>query len=83
MEKGRGFSGWIRFGDLSLCYLLEGVEACCRNEDLERWSKGWVEEGRRFKLERRLNGAGRFLLCSVVVEGAKRFSLVFLEGRFS
>ena len=51
MDKGRGFSDWIRFGDLSLRLLLEGVEDCCKDEGLERWSKGWVEGGRRFKLE--------------------------------
>ena len=32
MERSRGFTSWIRFGSLSLCCLLEGVEACCRGE---------------------------------------------------
>ena len=81
MEKGRGFSDWIRFEDLSLRLLLEGVEDCCRDEGLERWSKGWVEGGKRFKLERRLNEAWRFLLCFVLAEEENRFSLVFPEGR--
>ena len=49
--KCRGFSDWVRFGDLSLRLLLEEVEDCCKDEDLERWSKGWVEGGRRLKLE--------------------------------
>ncbi|KAL6345622.1 hypothetical protein AAG906_017353 [Vitis piasezkii] len=30
VERSRGFTSWIRFGSLSLCCLLEGVEACCR-----------------------------------------------------
>ena len=80
-ERGIGFSAWIRFEDLILCCLLEGVEACYRDEDLVRWSKGWEEGGRKFKLERRLNKSGRFLFCSIVAEGAKRSSLIFLEGR--
>ncbi|XP_034675236.1 uncharacterized protein LOC117906349 [Vitis riparia] len=37
--------------------------------------------GRKFKLERRLNKSGRFLFCPIVAEGAKRSSLIFLEGR--
>ena len=32
VEKSRGFTSWIRFGNFSLCCLLEGVEACCRGE---------------------------------------------------
>ena len=41
--RGKGLSTWIRFGDLGLRYLLEGVEHCCRDEDLVRWSKAWEE----------------------------------------
>ena len=33
-ERGRGLSAWIRFGDMGLHCLLEGVESCCRDEDL-------------------------------------------------
>lgn len=43
MERGKGFSTWMRFGDISLLYLLERVEACYRDEGLLRWSKGWEE----------------------------------------
>ena len=51
VDKGRGLSAWIISGDLSLCLLLEGVEACCKDEALERWSKGWeeVQAGKPFK----------------------------------
>ena len=81
VEKGRGLSAWIRFGDHSLWCLLEGEEACCRDEGLERWSKGWEEGGRRFQLDRKENGAGSFLCCSVVVKEGKQFSLIFPKGR--
>ena len=45
MERRRGYSRWIRFGELSLRCLLAGVEACCRDVGLPRWSKGWKERG--------------------------------------
>lgn len=32
VERGRGFSNWIRFGEFSLSRLLERVELCCREE---------------------------------------------------
>ena len=32
-ERSRGISSWIRFGEVSLRCLLEGVEACCREVD--------------------------------------------------
>lgn len=38
-ERGIGFSAWIRFEDLILCCLLEGVETCYRDEDLVRWKE--------------------------------------------
>ena len=34
---------WIKFGDLSLRGMLEGMEACCRDEGLG----GGVKVGRR------------------------------------
>ncbi|RVW24003.1 Zinc finger CCCH domain-containing protein 45 [Vitis vinifera] len=40
MEKGRGLSVWIKFGDLSLRGMLEGMEACCRDEGLGGGVKG-------------------------------------------
>ena len=57
------------------------MEFCCRDEVLARWHKSWEEGGRKLKLERYLNEAGRFLFCAVVTEEVKRFSLIFLEGR--
>lgn len=35
LERSRGFNSWIRFGDISLSCLLEGVEVCCREERCE------------------------------------------------
>ena len=57
------------------------MEFCCRDEVLARWNKSWEEGGRKFKLERHSNEAGRFLFCAVVTEEVNRFSLIFLEGR--
>ena len=66
---------------MSFQCLLEGVEFCCRDEVLARWHKPWEKGGRKFKLERRSNEAGRFLFYVVVTEEVKRFSLIFPEGR--
>lgn len=41
----------------------------------------WEEGRRRFKLQCRSNGAGRFIQCSVLSAEAKKFVLVFPEGR--
>ena len=81
MERSKGFSNWIRFGEFGLRCLLGGVEACCREDKFGKVIKTWEEEGRKFRLELRANGAGRFILCSVRDLEAKRFSLVFPEGR--
>ena len=61
--------------------LLEGFKECGREEKKGRLVKVWEEEGRKFRLERRVNGAGRYVLCSVVDVDAKRFCLVFPEGK--
>ena len=77
VERSRGFTSWIKFGSLSLCCLLEGVEACCRGESTKRFVKSWEDGGRKFKLVRRANEADRFLWCSVVDMEAKKYYLVF------
>ena len=64
-ERSRGVSSWIRFGEASLRYLLDGVEACCKEANNRVWVIGWEEGNRKYRLERRLNEAGRFILCSV------------------
>ena len=43
VERGRGYSRLVKFGKLGLGCLLAGVEACCRDVGLSRWSKGWKE----------------------------------------
>ena len=80
VERGRGYSRWVRFGECSLICLLAGVEACCRDVEMPRGSKGWKENGRFLRLECRENGAGRFIFCKVVTAEKKSFSLVFPEG---
>ena len=80
-ERSRGVSSWIRFGEVSLCCLLDGVEACCREIDRRRWVLGWEEGGRKYGLEFCSNDAGRFLLCSVRDLETKIFSIIFLEGK--
>lgn len=44
-EKGRGLSTWIRFSELSLHYLLEGVKAYYR---VKSWRVG-ISLGRRVR----------------------------------
>ena len=80
-EKSRGFDSWIRFGEASLHCLLEGVETCCREVDDQRWAIEWLEGNRKFRMERRLNKAGRFILCSVRDMEAKRYSIRSEERR--
>ncbi|RVW47865.1 hypothetical protein CK203_092906 [Vitis vinifera] len=80
-ERSRGFESWIRFGEASLRCLLEGVETCCREVDDQRWAIEWLEDNRKFRMERRLNKAGRFILCSVRDMEAKRYSIIFPEGK--
>ena len=80
VERSKGFSSLIRFGEFSLRNLLDGVEACCRDEAGKRCSKVWVENGREFRLEHHSNRAGRFIHCMVSSVEAKRFFLyVFLK----
>ena len=81
VERSRGFSSWIRFRVTSLRKCLEGLEECCREERKGRLVKVWEEEGRKFRVERRENGVGRYILCSVVDVETKRFCLVVPEGK--
>ena len=80
-ERSRGFVSWIRFGEASLRCLLEGVETCCREVDDQRWVIEWMEGNRKFRIERRLNKARRFILCSVQDIETKSYSIIFPEGK--
>ena len=82
VERNRGFTSWIRFGNSSLCWLLEGVETSCRSEFTHKFVNSWEDGGGKFKLECRANEADKFLLCSMVDLEAKRHCLVFPEGKF-
>ncbi|RVW26082.1 hypothetical protein CK203_112550 [Vitis vinifera] len=81
LERSKGLSSWIKFGEKSLSSLLEGVEEWCREESSSRSLRAWEEGGRKYRLECRSNAAGRYLLCSVRDSEAKRFCLVFPEGK--
>ena len=81
VERSRGFSFWIRFGVSSLKKFLEGLEGCCMEEMKGSLTKVWEEDGRKFKMERRENGARKYILCSVIDVESKRFYLVVPESK--
>ena len=80
-ERSRGKVSWIRFGEEGLFNLMRNVDEC-RNASIPAGrSVVWREHGRFYRLERKENHDGRFLLCSAKdVEGKKHW-LVFPEGR--
>ena len=80
-ERSRGAASWIWFGVEGMEKLLWGVEEACRVFDPASSTLAWRENGRSFKLESKLNKAGRFLLCSVTDGEGKKHWLVFPEGR--
>ena len=61
--------------------LLEGVEDFYQKESLKEFKNSWVEEGRSYKLQLRSNEVGRYLLCSIFFVEAKRFVLIFPDGK--
>ena len=80
-ERCKGATSWVRFGDSSLQRLLLGIEDCEMISRNQEWFAKWEEEGRSYKMERRSNKAGDFLLCSVCDSGRKSFGLCIPEGR--
>ena len=81
LERGRGCSSWIRLGELSLSHLLDEVESCSWGDGGKPLSKHWLEGGGVYRVECRCNDVGKFILCLMRSEEAKRFVLVFLEGK--
>ena len=80
-ERGRGKVSWIRFGEEGLFNLMKNVDECRNATTPEGRSIVWREHRRIYRLERKENHDGRFLLCSAKdVEGKKHW-LVFPEGR--
>ena len=80
-ERSRGKVSWIRFGEEGLFNLMKNVDECRKASSPAGRSIGWREHGRFYRLERKENHDGRFLLCSAKdVEGKKHW-LVFPEGR--
>ena len=80
-ERSRGIASWIRFGGEGMIKLLAGVEECSRVFDSARKPFEWKENDRYYRLESKVNRAGRFLLCSVTDVEGKRHRLIFPEGR--
>ena len=80
-ERCKGATSWVRFGDSSLQRLLLGIEDCEMISRNQEWFAKWEEEGRSYKMERRSNKAGDFLLCSVRDLGRKSFGICIPEGR--
>ena len=80
-ERSKGFTLWVRFGNYTLQCLLVGVEDCERMNRNGSWSLAWEEEGKKYKMERRSNKVGSFLLCSVRDAGRKSFSIAVPKGR--
>ena len=71
-ERSRGKVSWIRFGEEGLFNLMKNVDEC-RNASIPAGrSIVWREHRRIYRLERKENHDGRFLLCSAKdVEGKK------------
>ena len=80
-ERSRGKVSWIRFGEEGFFNLMRNVEECRNAAFPAGRTVVWREQGRFYRLERKENHDGRFLLCSAKdVEGKKHW-LVFPEGR--
>ena len=80
-ERSRGKVSWIRFGEEGLFNLMRNVDEC-RNASIPAGRFViWRENGRFFRLERKENQDGRFLLCSVKDVEGKKHRLFFPEGR--
>lgn len=46
LEKGRGFSSWIKFREKNLSLLLERVELCCHWKRVSPYQNVWKKGGR-------------------------------------
>lgn len=46
MERGRGFSSWIRFGERGPAWILKGVEFSCDSYNSKPISLEWTERRR-------------------------------------
>ena len=80
-ERNKGFTTWVRFGEYSFKCLLTRIEECERAYRKSEWPTVREEEGRKYRMERRSNKAGSFLLCSMRDIGRKSFSIAIPEGR--
>ena len=80
IERRGGRSSWIRFGKEGINILFKGVELFRKEAGKNNTGLEWRENGRRYSLELRKNGGGRFLLCSMVDLDERWHRLSFPEG---
>ena len=71
-KRCRGLVSWIRFGEDGLKNFLKGIDFCSRVSSQSRRVFDWKDNGRFYKLERRENAAGRYIMCSVSDVDGKR-----------
>ncbi|KAL6349456.1 hypothetical protein AAG906_034113 [Vitis piasezkii] len=78
----RGGKRWFAIESKSFEVSVEEARGKIRGTIVERSrAKVWEEEGRKFKVERRENGTGRYILCYVIDVESKRFCLMVPEGK--
>ncbi|RVW63706.1 hypothetical protein CK203_052782 [Vitis vinifera] len=75
----RGSNCWFAVDSKSFEVLMEKVHEKLKEEREGRSVRSWEDEGKKFKLERHVNEAGRFVLCQSSILEAKRFCVVFLK----
>ncbi|KAL6343750.1 hypothetical protein AAG906_027520 [Vitis piasezkii] len=72
----RGGKKWFAVESKTFEVSIEEVRGKIRGTIVER-----SRDGRKFKVEIRENGVGRYILCSIIVVESKRFCLVVPEGK--
>ena len=71
----------MRFRELSLGCLLEGVEASFETKSCESGANDGRREVGSSSWRVNQMGARRFIFCFVIMANAKWLALIFLEGR--
>ena len=79
-ERRKGRSSWIRFGEEGVRILLKGLESLRKEADKNGEGLRWRENGRRYSFVLKINGHGRFILCTVADLDEKFHRLFFPEG---
>ena len=76
-ERQRGWSSWIRFGEEGARILLKGFESLRKETDKNAEGLRCRENGKRNSLERKKNGHGLFILCTIADLDSKIHRLFF------